>query len=363
MLAHYTFHDEQSSNKLLIQFFKNNRPKTFNVIIVCNYCTTKKIWKAPFYNVNFMIHNQIISKMKKNSLLVVTCFLCVGIFFSCKKNNEQSAEDAANVELQAQMGASEHGLGADLLDDATFNAIPKIDLVALRSRLIGSKGTAIPAAYQIPNNTPGNQGGEGSCVAWATAYAALSSLEHNYGGQMPFPDATRSPEYVYNQIKVRQQCSSGAYVTTGLNLLVNQGVCSWTEMPYTDVSCNTQPSATQKTAASTHKATSWSAINKADIAGLKGILAVNVPVVIAVTVDGTFDALSASNPIWKAHGGRVRGGHAICVVGYDDSKNAFKVQNSWGSTWCSSGYFYIDYGFFAQQTNGAINEIYAVYKN
>ena len=36
--------------------------------------------------------------------------------------------------------------------------------------------------------------------------------------------------------------------------------------------------------------------------------------------------------------------HAVLMVGYDDSKNAWKVKNSWGTGWGLSGYFWIAQG-------------------
>ena len=41
----------------------------------------------------------------------------------------------------------------------------------------------------------------------------------------------------------------------------------------------------------------------------------------------------------------VKGGHAVAAVGYDDSKNAFIVRNSWNTTWGVKGYFYMPYAY------------------
>lgn len=38
----------------------------------------------------------------------------------------------------------------------------------------------------------------------------------------------------------------------------------------------------------------------------------------------------------------------MVVVGYDDSKNAFKLVNSWGQNWSDRGFGWIDYSFFYQ---------------
>ncbi|WP_454045905.1 C1 family peptidase [Chryseobacterium sp. Marseille-Q8038] len=276
---------------------------------------------------------------------------------SCNRNEEEQNTQQPNKENQAM-----RSLGAVLVDEKTYDSFAKADIEALTMKFKGKSAIAaaatIPSSYSIPNTPPIlNQGQEGSCVAFATAYAAASTLEHNFKG-ITNP---RSPEYVYNQIKL-SGCPNGTYISRGLNLIKDQGVCSWNEMPYTDVECSTQPNATQKTAASTHKFTTWATVDKTNINNVKTLLSMNLPIIIAVTVDGSFDNLSsANNWIWKSHSGAVRGGHAICVVGYDDAKQAFKVQNSWGTTWGDHGFFWINYAFFAKTTNGAINESYVAY--
>ena len=276
---------------------------------------------------------------------------------SCNRNEEEQNTQQPNKENQAM-----RSLGAVLVDEKTYDSFAKADIEALTMKFKGKSAIAaaatIPSSYSIPNTPPIlNQGQEGSCVAFATAYAAASTLEHNFKG-ITNP---RSPEYVYNQIKL-SGCPNGTYISRGLNLIKDQGVCSWNEMPYTDVECSTQPNTTQKSAASTHKFTTWATIDKTNINNVKTLLSMNLPIIIAVTVDGSFDNLSsANNWIWKSHSGAVRGGHAICVVGYDDAKQAFKVQNSWGTSWGDHGFFWINYAFFAKTTNGAINESYVAY--
>jgi hypothetical protein len=40
--------------------------------------------------------------------------------------------------------------------------------------------------------------------------------------------------------------------------------------------------------------------------------------------------------------------HAMVLVGYNDSKNAFRVRNSWGSSWGDNGSIWVDYQFFCK---------------
>lgn len=251
-------------------------------------------------------------------------------------------------------------LGVQFQPADVYNQFPKADLGAIaKSQGYTNIPLSLPVSYTITGAPVGDQGGEGSCVAWATAYATASALEYNVKGT-GFPTATRSPEYVYNQIKIGG-CGGGAYVTDGLNLIKNQGLCSWSEMPYTDAGCATMPDATQTSAASTHKFSSWATVAYTNLTQVKTLISMNLPIIIAVTVDQSFYNMSKTNWIWTNHKGRQYGGHAIAVIGYDDSKQAFKVQNSWGTSWGQQGYFWISYSFFIKTTNGAVNECYVAY--
>ena len=38
-----------------------------------------------------------------------------------------------------------------------------------------------------------------------------------------------------------------------------------------------------------------------------------------------------------------KGGHAVSIVGYDDSKNAWLIRNSWNTAWGEAGFGWVDY--------------------
>jgi C1A family cysteine protease len=42
---------------------------------------------------------------------------------------------------------------------------------------------------------------------------------------------------------------------------------------------------------------------------------------------------------------KVLGGHAVTLVGYDDTKGTFKVRNSWSAKWGDKGYCYFPYDY------------------
>ncbi|UKJ06065.1 C1 family peptidase [Solitalea lacus] len=269
---------------------------------------------------------------------------------SCRKESDSINQQADNTH---------HALGLLPQTREKYNSFPKVDVNTIRKQQVeGLNATeAVPTSYFIDMPTPGDQGGESSCTSWATAYAALSSFEHNFDG-MSYPDAQRSPAYVYNQVKGSVDCSAGTYFSDNLNVLKNQGACSLAEMPYQNGLCNILPTAQQTQAASAHKITSWGTVNWKNLTDVKTLVSSNVPVLVGLTVDDSFYNMGNNGWVWKRKSGRAYGGHAVAIVGYDDAKNAVKVQNSWGTGWGLGGYFWIDYSLL---TSGATNPIYEGY--
>jgi hypothetical protein len=95
-------------------------------------------------------------------------------------------------------------------------------------------------------------------------------------------------------------------------------------------------------------------IDPLTVENLKLALASEMPVVVGVNVDGNFDRHVGAEVLAEYDREEVRRlhdegqgtGHAICVVGYDDAKRAFRVINSWGTLWGDMGYAWVDYDQF-----------------
>lgn len=205
----------------------------------------------------------------------------------------------------------------------------------------------LPVSVDLDCPVVGNQGGEGSCVAWGTTYAARSISWHDSnGGVYSFSTNIFSPEYVYNQIKATDDCGSGAYTVTGLNLLKNQGVCVWSDMPYTDEMCSLYPNDYQAQQAINYTISDYQVVPIV-LDDFKAQLALGKPIVVAGPVYNGFYNLGVNDVMTVARG-KSYGGHCYCVVGYDDDLNAFKVLNSWGTTWGTAGYGWISYSIMSK---------------
>lgn len=198
----------------------------------------------------------------------------------------------------------------------------------------------------------GNQGSAGSCTGWATAYYYKSYQEgQEHSWDMNAPEHQFSPNYVWNQIQVggTAECK-GASVSRALELIQEQGVSPLSIFPYT-TNCHIQPTEEQRVIATNYKARSYGAIFRygdqvtdAHIRQMKQWLMNGDTFVVALDVTPEFDNPAGANCIVDLPTqGDSRGGHAIQVVGYDDSIGGFKIVNSWGTNYGCNGFAYLTY--------------------
>ena len=233
---------------------------------------------------------------------------------------------------------SERGLGLRRMDVEAYQSV----------QIIRAAPIALPSSVDISVDAPppGSQGLQGSCVGWAVAYTVKTYHERiERGWPLANDRHVMSPAYVYNQIKVP---GGGAYYADAFTLLADQGVSSWAAMPYDPLDDRTQPSNRARAEAANYRIADWGTVRRTThavfVQEVKRHLAAGDPVLIAVPVYPDFDDLSESNPVYDDDGGTSRGFHAVVIVGYDDSRSAFKIANSWGTEWGIGGYGWIAYG-------------------
>ena len=205
----------------------------------------------------------------------------------------------------------------------------------------------IPPSIDLSGNfpQPGNQGLQGSCVGWATGYA-LKSYHEKVEEQWAFSRSTTfSPAWIYNQINGGQD--QGSRIDDALELIVNRGAATWENMPYDDSNYTNQPSPQATAQASNYKATEYRAISSVD--QMKAALANRNPVVVGIYIYPQFNNLVGPNSVYNSDDGEPSGGHAVTIVGYDDNRfgGAFKVINSWGTSWGDNGFFWLPYNSIA----------------
>lgn len=229
--------------------------------------------------------------------------------------------------------------------DAAGNQGTKSATVTINTTVVQPPSTS---GVQITMPPVGNQGGEGACVAFAAGYAARSAEQYYRTGASSYSYATNifSPEFLYNQIKFGTDCGSGTSTQTALDFIMAKGIPTFQSMPYSSTNgCSLLPTATQSSEALNYKISSYSKIIYTDKAAIKAMVSQNHPVIVNVLADDSFINAKAGF-VWKTYSGSGGLPHCIVICGYDDSKNAYKIMNSWGTTWGDAGYSWIDYDFF-----------------
>ncbi|CAN5623925.1 hypothetical protein BH10BAC3_BH10BAC3_43040 [soil metagenome] len=202
-----------------------------------------------------------------------------------------------------------------------------------------------------------NQGHQGSCVAWSSAYGAHTILEAASRGTNPNQTAF-SPSYVYNQIGL-DGCQ-GSYIIRAMELLQKKGGVPYNSFPYTDQDCSNTPSTSLDAMAAQNRIHGFNRLTTTEdpegisVRAIKEHLAKDAPVVIGMMVGGSFMEGMMGQKLWQPSQGDYSqqgfGGHALCVIGYDDrlSGGSFQIMNSWGPEWGENGIGWVRYADFKE---------------
>jgi len=237
-------------------------------------------------------------------------------------------------------------------------------------KMVGHLQIVEPVAPSLPLSTSfdlsadpcfpivGNQGGQGSCAAWAATYYATGYvIGKNYDWNQAHTgnmNQLLSPAWTYN--KCNKGVDSGSYPPDNMVVSQTVGVCRLSQMPYDDndpVSWGTENA--WRDAPSYRVKTVYDVPH--DINTIKTIVSNGHPVTFALNADsydyfGSDDVLGSSAMQWFPPN---LPNHANTVVGYDDTKvdhetsevGAFKIVNSWG-LWGPNhnGYYWMTYDAF-----------------
>lgn len=247
------------------------------------------------------------------------------------------------------VAAGSHTITATALD-AAGNAGSQSIQVTINTTVLPP--SPLPSKVSLYMPPVGNQGSEGSCVAWAVAYYARSAEAYYRTGASAYSFSTNilSPEFLYNQTKSSLDCSSGSSVLNVLDFVVRNGVCTWQSMPYSSGSCSLLPTSQQSSEAVAYKVNSYSAVLTTDITAVKTLLSQKHPLLLGVSTDQQFDN-AGPGFIWSAYGPVITSLHEVTICGYDDALQAFKIVNSWGTSWGDAGYSWISYNFLSRLNN------------
>jgi hypothetical protein len=215
----------------------------------------------------------------------------------------------------------------------------------------------LPPAVDLSKYMPpvGDQGAKGSCVGWATAYAARAyyakQVEHRDTSD---PANVPSPEWIFDIVHIGANCEQGADISQALAVFTS-GALSLKEYPYDDKTCKVLLPP-QRARAKDFKTAGYERVDNTNLDQVKAELAKGNPVVIGANLDDNFMNLEGrrGTQVWRSDKSQPNiGGHAITLVGYDDARQVFKFINQWTANWGDKGYGRMSYDTFLARVDEA----------
>lgn len=188
-----------------------------------------------------------------------------------------------------------------------------------------------------------DQGNLGSCVGCSSA-AAYELVAHKQGSAF-----NGSELFAYWNARTyigTTGYDSGAEIRDGIKGLNEFGLAAASAWPYKIKQAFTKPNAKAFSDGLLHQVVRYERVDNVSIRNVKAALAAGCPVVFGFTVYASFDRIGSSGKMpMPKRGEAPLGGHAVTTVGYDDSRSALLVKNSWGANWGAKGYFWMPYEF------------------
>jgi C1A family cysteine protease len=237
---------------------------------------------------------------------------------------------------------------------------------ALAANAITAPVAALPPSVDLRAGwwDIGDQESTGSCVGWGAGdgvaryhMVKTDKLSKNnrlsprfiWMGSKETDEFTRRPETFIE--------SAGTSLKSAMDILRKYGAVPESLLPFHISTTMYQGDENEFYAiAANLRIASYFNLNK-NLANWRTWLATHGPILAGLKVDSTWDNAKATHgQLDTFQPNTVRGGHAICIVGYT-TENRFIVRNSWGKSWGDNGFGYASEAYI----NAAFfNESYGV---
>jgi C1A family cysteine protease len=185
-----------------------------------------------------------------------------------------------------------------------------------------------------------DQGNCGSCWAFATtgALESYTLIKDNSPGL----DIDLAEQILVSCSRAGR--CSGGYIDQASDFISDTGLPEESCYPYTATNGNCRK-ACNNWQLNTDRIDSWSYVptttTSPTVDAIKNDLYAYGPLV--TTMDVYTDFFSYKSGIYSYTWGTYEGGHAVLIIGYDDTYQYFIAKNSWGNGWGEGGFFNIAY--------------------
>jgi C1A family cysteine protease len=282
-----------------------------------------------------------------------------------------SALPAERAALVSQPAPRDLGLG---VIPPTEEMIAAAEATAVEDRAVEEAAISLPPAVNlVPYMSPiRSQGSRGTCVSFT-----LTAL-NEYVLRRRGLDRDLSEQHLYAEIKAIDGASSscGTWQVKAVNALRDRGQCRESTWPYNpNPPCNNhgvRPAQARPDGLNYRLNTFQVAAR--NVAAYKAELAKQRPVTLSVPVYNSWyqsaETRRSGRITMRVGNEPVAGGHAVCLVGYQDSASSpgggyFIVRNSWSINWANQSPYGPGYGTIPYRyiTNDAYEAFSAVVPN
>ena len=235
------------------------------------------------------------------------------------------------------------------MDNIKFNI--KKDIEDVRDVLYGDRhrvGLYPPASHDLRSKCSPivDQGALASCTANAIVSGLREYILIN-DEKKSFVKLSRLFIYWWErEFEGTIDIDAGASIRDGMKAITKYGTCTETTDVYDITKFKEKPTDQEMQEALNYKLPGYQRVIGLD--QIKDAIIHEHPVVISMTLYKSFqDEYTKQTGIVDIpfNDEPTIGGHAMCIVGYDDNLNngSFIVRNSWGESWGDKGYCYIPY--------------------
>ena len=239
-----------------------------------------------------------------------------------------------------------------IFDEQKYAAAPAFEPQAQQG--FSTSGLPTRVSYRAYCPPVQSQGQLATCVGWATSYALLSTQQNILMGET---DGVRKairrmdPNFVYALIRNYndQWCQNGTNMTEAMEVLLNYGSKPLLTPPWLSCNSTTEFDNFAMAIASRYSPLQYYTLqDKSDLVNtIKATLANKHPLAVGMQLTNSFFTGSGVNyGKWTPTGSeRIDGAHAMCIIGYDDSKygGSFELMNSYGTQFGDQGFVWITY--------------------
>ena len=313
--------------------------------------------------------------MKSVFLALLALFLIV----SCKKGDVTPPPDPGTPppKYYSQDPAPKSS-GMVPMSQVQYSSIGSFDQGSIDGLFINGRIlTSLPERHTLYLPQIINQRDIPASAAFAVGYAAKSynlykASNTSYYGPGGL-DTTRlfNPLFIYNQLDISKRQN----LADIFDFLKTAGISNMQDMPFFyDRDTTRQPTPTAQSNAVQHKVAAVYKLKEYNVALLKKVLYdYSYPIVVGITIDNAFKRMATASfkatntydtgshktftwikymengdPSDNPASDMQKSLHTMVIAGWDDTRNAFLVWNSWGALWGNGGYMWIDYDFMKE---------------